>query len=343
MINLLKKDKELWDLFTRREEYDPIFLDQYDRFPYSLSSHRNVLDPKVSKFLLENNLEIEYPEEKKFAVCMTHDIDNVYYSRLRVIYSSFKYLQKLQIKNAMRMVFNNTHKKWNVLWNFNDIMNIEKKYEAKSSFFFLALKEDEQDFRYRIENLEYEIGNIVDNGFEVCLHGGQSAYNDLDVIIEEKQRLEKISGERIIGYRNHYVMFKVPDTWEMLSKAGFEYDATFGYADMVGFRNGMCHPYFPFNLITNKEINILEIPLNIMDTTFDEYLPFDINGQWEIIKYLIDTVEKYNGVISIIWHNENMIGDKLKLFEKILDYCYKKNAWITSGEEIWNFWKNTYG
>jgi len=343
MINLLKKDKELWDLFTRREEYDPIFLDQYDRFPYSLSSHRNVLDPKVSKFLLENNLEIEYPEEKKFAVCMTHDIDNVYYSRLRVIYSSFKYLQKLQIKNAMRMVFNNTHKKWNVLWNFNDIMNIEKKYEAKSSFFFLALKEDEQDFRYRIENLEYEIGNIVDNGFEVCLHGGQSAYNDLDVIIEEKQRLEKISGERIIGYRNHYVMFKVPDTWEMLSKAGFEYDATFGYADMVGFRNGMCHPYFPFNLITNKEINILEIPLNIMDTTFDEYLPFDINGQWEIIKYLIDTVEKYNGVISIIWHNKNMIGDKLKLFEKILDYCYKKNAWITSGEEIWNFWKNTYG
>ena len=68
-----------------------------------------------------------------------------------------------------------------------------------------------------------------------------------------------------------------------------------------------------------------------------------MNGQWEIIKYLIDTVEKYNGVISIIWHNENMIGDKLKLFEKLLDYCYKKNAWITSGEEIWNFWKNTYG
>lgn len=343
MINLLKKDEELWDLFTRREEYDPIFLDQYDRFPYSLSSHRNILDPKVSKFLLENNLEIEYPEEKKFTVCMTHDIDNVYYSRSRVIYSSFKYLQKLQIKNAMRMIFNNTHKKWNVLWNFNDIMNIEKKYEAKSSFFFLAMKEDEQDFRYRIEKLEYEIGNIVDNGFEVCLHGGQSAYNDLDVIIEEKQRLEKISGKRIIGYRNHYVMFKVPDTWEMLSKAGFEYDATFGYADMVGFRNGMCHPYFPFNLITNKEINILEIPLNIMDTTLDEYLSFDMNGKWEIIKYLIDTVEKYNGVISIIWHNENMIGDKLKLFEKILDYCYKKNAWITSGEEIWNFWKNTYG
>ena len=134
MINLLKKDEELWDLFTRREEYDPIFLDQYNRFPYSLSSHRNILDPKVSKFLLENNLEIEYPEEKKFTVCMTHDIDNVYYSRSRVIYSSFKYLQKLQIKNAMRMVFNNTHKKWNMLWNFNDIMNIEKKYEAKDTW-----------------------------------------------------------------------------------------------------------------------------------------------------------------------------------------------------------------
>lgn len=38
MIEVLKQNEELWDLFTRREEYNPLFLDQYDRIPYYLSN-----------------------------------------------------------------------------------------------------------------------------------------------------------------------------------------------------------------------------------------------------------------------------------------------------------------
>jgi hypothetical protein len=31
------------------------------------------------------------------------------------------------------------------------------------------------------------------------------------------------------------------------------------------------------------------------------------------------------------------------LYKKILDYCDKKNAWMTNGEEIYNWWiKNGY-
>jgi hypothetical protein len=79
MIDTLKQNKELWDLFRRKEEYNPLFLDQYDRFSYYLSKHRNILEPEVSKFLIENglNLEVEYPEGKNFAVCLTQDIDVV--------------------------------------------------------------------------------------------------------------------------------------------------------------------------------------------------------------------------------------------------------------------------
>jgi hypothetical protein len=82
MIEVLKQNKELRDLFTRMEEYNLLMLDQYDRFPYYMSEHRNILEPEVSKFLIENGLKIEYPERKKFAVCLTHDID-VHYTWCR--------------------------------------------------------------------------------------------------------------------------------------------------------------------------------------------------------------------------------------------------------------------
>jgi hypothetical protein len=338
MIEKLIQDKELWDIFTRKEEYNPLFLDQYGRFPYYLSTYKRILEPEVSKFLVENGLTVEYPERKKFAVCLTHDIDNVYLSKFDIIYGAAKSLKHHQIKNAFKMLFNNIYSGWNPRWNFRDIIALEEKYGATSSFYFLALTKGNSDFNYKIEGLEYEMANITDNGWEVGLHGGHEAYNNLDEINEKKNNLEKVLGKNIIGYRNHYLRFKVPDTWTLLEKAGFKYDTTFGYPDHVGFRNGMCHPFKPFNLDTNGEIDILEIPLTIMDATLFDYMMLDMGGAWELTKMLIDTVERYNGVITVLWHNASMVDEKLKFYEKILKYCYEKKAWMTSGEEIWKWW-----
>ena len=59
MIEILKQNKNVWDLFTKREECNPSILDQYDRFSNYSSKHRNVLEPEVSKFLIENGLDVE--------------------------------------------------------------------------------------------------------------------------------------------------------------------------------------------------------------------------------------------------------------------------------------------
>jgi peptidoglycan/xylan/chitin deacetylase (PgdA/CDA1 family) len=340
VIEVLKQNKALWDLFTKREEYKSHISDQYDRFPYYLSKHRNVLEPEVSKFLIENGLTVEYPDGKNFAVCLTHDIDVIYPypTKISTMYNAAKSLKERKIKNAFNILFYKQKPKWNPWWNFNDIMALEDKYGAKSSFYFLTLNKADLDFGFRIEELEHEIGNIADKGWEVGLHGGHEAYNSLDVIKEKKKSLEQVLGKNVIGYRNHYLKFKVPDTWELLSEAGFKYDTTFGYADMVGFRNGMCHPFKPFNLDTNKVVDILEVPLTIMDCTLFDYMKLDLNGAWEITKMLIDTVEKHKGIITILWHNTYMVGEMQKFYEQILMYCYEKNAWMTSGDEIWKWW-----
>ncbi|WP_369799019.1 hypothetical protein [Methanosarcina sp. 2.H.T.1A.6] len=44
-------------------------------------------------------------------------------------------------------------------------------------------------------------------------------------------------------------------------------------------------------------------------------------------------------MITILWHNNTCIeGETLKYYEKVLEYCAGKNAWITSGEEIYKWW-----
>jgi len=340
MIEKLKHNEELWDLFTKKEEYDMSFSDQYDRFPYYLSGQRDIFDPKVSRFLVENGLHPEYPDGRKFAVCLTHDIDFAYPDKLYPIFGTAKAFIHGDLTVAVKIPFSRISKLCNPFWNFRGIMALEAKYNAKSSFYFMALQPGEEDFNYKIEDVKAELKFISDHGWEVGLHGGHKSYKSFEDIVEKKQRLEKVLGKQVIGYRNHYLKFKVPDTWEYLSKAGFKYDATFGYSDCAGFRNGICHPFRPFNRNIGKQIDILELPLIIMDRTLlKDYMRLDFKKAWELIKRLIDKVEQYNGVVTILWHNNMLIEEQyLKLYENFLEYASSKNAWIASGEEVFNWW-----
>ena len=146
-------------------------------------------------------------------------------------------------------------------------------------------------------------------------------------------------GKAVVGYRNHYLRMQIPDTWEYLADAGFSYDTTLGYSDCVGFRNGMCHPFKPYNLRTGLEIGINEIPLTLMDTTLFEFLKLDLGTAWNLTQQLIDTVERYNGVLTVLWHNTRFSGDMARFYEKILKYCAEKNAWMTCGADIVD-WSN---
>jgi peptidoglycan/xylan/chitin deacetylase (PgdA/CDA1 family) len=333
IIKKLQKDPDLWDLFTRKEEYNPSIRDQYDRFSYYMSGCRNIFEPITSKYLVEQGYHAEYPENKPFAVCLTHDTDVLYETKRIKIIGALGHLYNAHFSQCIDSLAQIRSKKlpW---WNFSDIRELEDLYDAKSSFYFMVEDRNDQDYNYNIEDCELIMGELSDGGWEIGLHGGHSAYNNVSELKEKKQRLEKVLNKNVVGYRNHYLRFRIPDTWEHLHAAGFQYDATLGYADCIGFRNGMCHPFKPYNLTTQCEIDILEIPLNIMDNTLKAYMKLDAATSWEMTKRLIDTVERYHGVISLLWHNQMLIGDQRKFYEKILKYCAEKNAWMTSGKEI---------
>lgn len=329
---ILQNNQELWDLFSRKEEYGTGTRDPYDRFPFSASSNRNICKPLVSKYLIEHGFAPDYPDNRSFAVCLTHDIDGLYTSFSLKTEYAFKNLGKGSLSGFMHYLGKSP------LCNFNDILSLEEKYGATSSFYFMAEEAGEQDYAYRIDDFEPVLKEIVDRGCEVGLHGGHTSYLNPEEMKLKKKHLEKVLGRNIVGYRNHYLRFRAPETWEYLHNAGFLYDTTLGYPDQVGFRNGMCHPFRPFNRTTGKTIDILEIPLTFMATTFEGYMKIDLRRAWEMTKYLIDTVQQNRGVLTVLWHNNDLIGNHRKFYEKLLNYCAEKNAWLTSGQEIATWW-----
>ncbi|ABD40148.1 conserved hypothetical protein [Methanospirillum hungatei JF-1] len=331
-FEFLKSERpDLWDRFTRREEYENPIRDMYGRFPYWASRERDIFRPSVSEYLFEQGLvNPEYPDGCEFAVWVTHDIDIIYGSPYTKLIAGCLAIKQGDTKTAKQEILS-LHTKKKPYFNFDEILSLEEKYGVKSTWFFQALNPGEPEFRYFLSDIECVFGDILEAGGEIGLHGGFEAPYNLDKLLLEKSRLEKILGQKVAGYRNHFLKFQMPDTLELLAQAGFSYDSTLGYADCIGFRTGMCHPYKPVNLNTGKEINIIELPLHIMEgSMFHHYMRLNFDMGWKLVQQIIERVQGCQGILVINWHNTSYRewSVERKLLEKILGYCQEKDAWM---------------
>ena len=343
MKELLRQSPELWDLFVFKTE--PIHNQAYADLSDTLSD-RLFLEPFLSRYLAKNGLRIDYPDDRPFAVCLTHDVDDVYPPVHERALSALYSAGHLDIRDAARQLFweagGPAHSPY---MNFGEIMRLEEEYGARSSFYFLATDRDVRRFRYDVEDLGGPMGEIVDRGFEVGLHGGYYSYADPGAIGDEKKRLERVLNRRVVGYRNHYLKFRIPETWEYLANAGFRYDATIGNNRVIGFKNGLCHPFKPFDVRTGREIDIIELPMVLADFTL---MTAKLNPRriWEVAKSLIDGVEASGGVATLLWHNDvfgcSFRKDWVRVYRKVLAYCREKNAWMTSGDHIAEWVRKAY-
>jgi len=335
LFHRLKEHPELWEIFINNNRH----LDTESR--YHGLSQTEVMRPVVSEYLIKHGFRVGYPNNSKFAICLTHDVDDIYPPLTHRVLSSLWCLKKYNWSRLKEQLFwSRSGEDASPYRNFKKIIELERKYSAKSSFYFMTASQDPRRFRYNIEDVAEELRFIIESGWEIGLHGGYYSFNDFDAIKLEKRKLEKVIGREVIGYRNHYLRFQVPDTWELLEKCGFKYDSTYGYTNAIGFRNGMCHPFRPYNLYRQQWMDIYELPLHVMECAMFDLLKPD--EAWVLVKQLLDKVELNKGVLTVLWHN-NVFSCPFRdnwsaIYEKILQCGREKNAWMTSGEELWRWW-----
>jgi peptidoglycan/xylan/chitin deacetylase (PgdA/CDA1 family) len=278
-----------------------------------------------------------WPDNKRFAVCLTHDVDR--------IKKTYQYITKSGKGNrrGIRQIFEFE----NPYWCFPIIMDIEDKFEVRSTFFFLQeskkinlLKPKDWALsvgKYKFNNKKvYEIIQILNrNGWEIGLHGSYESCKHEDLLKEEKTDLEQVLGTAVMGIRQHYLHLEIPKTWRIQQKVGFLYDASFGFRDRIGFREERYLPFHPF------DNSFLEIPLALMDgALFSNYGNED--AVWRECLDLIITAERQRGLLTVLWHqrvfNEDEFPGWCNVYVKILQECMQRGAYFGTCKDIHNLW-----
>lgn len=282
-----------------------------------------------------------WPDGKKFAICLTHDID-----RVKKTYQYLTHFAKTLRPYHLISVFY----KEEPYWNFEKIIKLEKRYGVRSTFFFLNETKKLNPFHpgrwslslgrysFQDEKIAEIIQKLYANGWEIGLHGSYESYKDKNLLKKERKELEAVLGDEITGIRQHYLNLDIPRTWKIQQEVGFKYDASFGYRDKIGFRDRKYLPFHPFNGST-----FLEIPLAIMDVALFRNSR-NVEDAWKKCVMLINETEKHNGLLAVVWHqrvfNEKEFYGYSMIYERIIQKGITRDAWIGSVGEIAKWWEN---
>jgi hypothetical protein len=331
----------LFSLFTSLDEYNVEYPDQFGRARYYSSKNRDILTPTVSKEIYKSGFSPFYPGNKKFAVCISHDIDKIFEwkSISAASASAAKELRSLNWKAALNEGQNFFKIRPYRHFNLDKLFDLHNKYKIRSTYFLQGFEKNEIDFNYQLSVIKNAVAKAFDKNNEIGFHGSPAAIKDISKLKKEKDKIESFFNIEISGHRSHFLSFDLPDTWKHLSKLGISYDSTIGYPDMMGFRNGMCYPYYPYDPLEKKFLDIVELPLVLMDSTIFIYMRLGRDIFLKIAERLIEEVKQCGGVLTILWHNHHLHSPYLDYYIDLLELLQKHDPWITTGKELINWWK----
>ena len=106
---------------------------------------------------------------------------------------------------------------------------------------------------------------------EVGLHGSFATMDDGGAFATERAHLGRLTGQTVRGVRQHFLRMRPGTTHRDMARAGFAYDATFGFADANGFRLGVADVVPGWDLDRDCPSSLDLVPLVWMDRALSKY------------------------------------------------------------------------
>jgi len=261
-------------------------------------------------------------------VMLTHDVDRVDKWTIGRIKMATLSLMKEKKAHHLSGVLEATHNyitgKNNSYWNFRWLKGLGKKYDLRSTWFFLPAGDKKIDAKYRFseKRITELMHFITDSGDEIGLHSTYASRKNRQIMQANYEELNSYAPQSIHGVRQHWLSFKYPDTLRIHERVGLKYDSSWGFADMIGWRNGYCLPFKPYDVEKGRIIDVWEYPLCLMDRTLFDYMNLDAGGAYKTVKNMVEICEKYSGLFVLLWHNsffeEEDYPGVTKLYKDIL-------------------------
>lgn len=310
-------------LVSRYEEYLPFKGDKFGRFRASdsFAFQNNFLQKPVVNIWIEifkKELKMKFPllefKKENFSSVVTYDIDVAYKFKGRSLVRNLGAaildiigFRGQNFKERIQTLFFSKRDPWDI---YDELKNIISKNQLSSVFFFLLADKSEHDRNLHFQNPEMDkLINSIKTFSQIGIHPSFHSSEISDKIVNEKERLEKLSGEKITKSRQHYLKFKLPDTYNALLASEISEDYSMGFPEMPGFRAGISKPFYFYDLKNEKATSLKIVPLTCMDATFVYYLEKSPEKSLAEILILLKEVKNINGTFVSIFHNDIIGGN----------------------------------
>lgn len=153
----------------------------------------------------------------------------------------------------------------------NYIISSNSTFKNKLIFNIIPVNRGYLDQYYSINEpvMDFIIKKVLLSKNEIGIHLSSISSQNLMLakfdIDKFKVFLSKYDYKFTGNLRNHYLLFDIEKTVDIIDSLDIESDSTLGYADTGGFRSGICYPYHPYNFKFKRAAKFLEYPLHIMD------------------------------------------------------------------------------
>lgn len=264
-----------------------------------------------------------WPGGARFAACLTHDVDNVTHSR--------GHLWKTRSRFSPWDVLGGTLGLTNPYDNLLLIASKERELGFRSSYYLLTSN-------YPLPRLGTTVQTLRSAGWEVGLHGDFGTHDSLANMQGAVSRFSGAFGFRPTGVREHYLKFDYAQTWKVMKDAGFEYDTTVGNNDRIGFKVGLASPFHPPDE-SWQPMELLELPLILMDTTLWGYLKRTEDEGFSDFLAVSEAVERVEGLLTLLWHQEAVRMRGGRIYWRVLRELKERGCYVGSGAQVARWWK----
>ena len=333
-------------LLSRYEEYLPHQKDEYGRFSYKQSLafregflHLPLINIWLEDFkiaLREKFKELQF-HRKSFKFIPTYDIDIAWKYKHKGWWRSFGGCLSSAVKGEWSdlteriAVLRNNQKDPFEAYEWLDALHL---YCRMKPYYFFLLAETPRGYDKNISPSNKHLQQLIAYHAardKVGIHPSWQSGDDKRLLKEEIGWLEFITGQKPKYSRQHYIRFRLPETYEELIGTGLEKDFSMGYGDVNGFRASIASSFKWFNLTKNEATPLVIFPFCFMDANgFYEQKVTAQQAFSELMQFYY-VVKKVNGMLITIWHNNFLGGEKqFKAWKNVYELFLKEEVYWDS-------------
>lgn len=210
--------------------------------------------------------------------------------------------------------------------NATGMIDLERCFGYTSTFYMLNGKRGRFGARSGLAVIS-ELQKEIPPEWDIGLHYNYDTFLNDERFRAQIEQLQQVTDLNITVGRAHYLKFDPEKSFTFLQKYGIYIDESSGYADLIGYRNGIAGCFQVYDTNLEKPLDIWELPMTIMDAVLvRQYGRESINKFSQLLNHL----KCVGGALSVIFHPGQFFNPEYKqmldVYHRMLIECRQSGA-----------------